>query len=62
MKVKSHSVERTTQMKVIKASYGKPDNDGDITVDCEVMVSNSTEHDVELVKISNMVLNPVVWL
>jgi hypothetical protein len=58
MKVKSHSVERTTQMKVIKASYGKPDNDGDITVDCEVMVSNSTEHDVELVKISNMVLNP----
>ncbi|MDA8654094.1 hypothetical protein N9M50_03055 [Alphaproteobacteria bacterium] len=43
-------------MKVIKAEYNTPDSDGDITLSMELALENSSEHEVEEVKSSCLLL------
>jgi len=44
-------------MKVIKAEYNGPDEDGDINIDLEVAIQNTSEHEVEAVKSSCLFIN-----
>ena len=39
-------------MKVIKAEYDGPDSDGDLNFDLEVVVENTSDHEIEFVKSS----------
>ena len=44
-------------MKITKFTYGNPDSDGDVRLDGTVVIENTSDFDVELVKISCTVLN-----
>jgi len=44
-------------MKVVKAEYDGPDPDGDINLELEVAIENTSEHEVEAVKSSCLFLN-----
>ena len=44
-------------MKITKFTYENPDSDGDIRLDCKVVLENTSDFDVELIKVSCTVLN-----
>lgn len=44
-------------MKISKFTYENPDSDGDIRLDAEIVIENTSDFDAELVKVSCTVLN-----
>ncbi len=44
-------------MKITKNTYSGPDKDGETNYDTEVVIENKTEHVIELIKTSSLVLN-----
>tara|TARA_B100000795_G_C22740642_1_gene415194 strand:- start:116 stop:868 length:753 start_codon:yes stop_codon:yes gene_type:complete len=48
---------KASAMKVTKFTYQNPDSDGDIRLEGEIVIENTADFDVELVKVSCTVLN-----
>ncbi len=45
-------------MKITECTYAGPDSDGDINFQATAAIENKTEHTVELIKTSSLLLNP----
>jgi hypothetical protein len=44
-------------MKISKFTHTKPDSDGDVRLQCTAMIENDSDHDIEFVLISNIIVN-----
>ena len=44
-------------MKINKFTYTKPDSDSDVRLECTAIIENDSDHDVEFVLVSNLILN-----